>query len=72
MLKPDVLINSQGPLVEIASPSPDVVQITMFPLFQEPDPLYALADFESYLDCYLKDIFESVATRIKAYRALSD
>lgn len=71
MLKPDVLINSQGPLVEIASPSPDVIQITMYPLLQQPDPPYALADFESYLDCYLKDICDSVSTRIKAYRALS-
>ncbi|MDQ5951335.1 MAG: hypothetical protein QG639_612 [Patescibacteria group bacterium] len=71
MLKPDVLINSQGVLAEIASPSPDVIQITMFPLFQEPDPPYALADFDSYLDAYLKDICDSVATRIKAYRSQS-
>ena len=71
MLRPDVLINSQGPLVEISSPSPDVIQITMFPLFQEPDPPYPLADFDTYLDGYLKTICDSVSTRIKAYRDLS-
>lgn len=69
-MKPDALINSKGKLIEVSSPSPDIIQIAMYPLLKEPDPPYLLVGFDSYLDMYLDGILHSVSERIKEYRAI--
>lgn len=69
-MKPIALHTEKGVLLEVTSPSPDIIQIAMYPLLKEPDPPYPLVGFDSYLDMYLDGILHSISERIKEYRAI--